>query len=55
MERNETFTLFINEQSLPIHVNVGNPNEAMVTILDDDGKNIIKIKAIILAVAFINK
>ena len=55
LERNETFTLFINKQSLPDHVIVDNPNEAMVTILDDDGKNIIKIEAIILAAVFINK
>ena len=38
MENNKTFVLIINSSSLTRHVDVGNPNQTTVTILDDDGK-----------------
>ena len=41
LEGNETFNLTINGTSLPTQVIVGNPDQATVTIVDDDGKNII--------------
>ena len=37
-EGNENFNLAIDASSLPEGVNVGNPDRATVTILDDDGK-----------------
>ena len=37
MENNKTFVLIINSSSLPRHVDVGNPYQTNVTILDDDG------------------
>ena len=37
-EANENFTLFINEHSLPTRVILGNPDQATVTIVDNDGK-----------------
>ena len=37
-ENNENFTLTINPSSLPSNVNVGDPSEAAVTIIDDDRK-----------------
>ena len=37
-ENNENFTLSINSSSLPTGVMVGDPGEATVTIVDDDGK-----------------
>jgi len=37
-EGNETFMLTINSSSLPSYVTVGDPDEATVTIVDDDRK-----------------
>ena len=37
-EDNENFILVINSSSLPSGVNVGNPGQAIVTIVDDDCK-----------------
>ena len=37
-EGNEDFTLTIDPSSLPGDVNVGNPSQATVTIVDDDRK-----------------
>ena len=37
-EDNENFILIINSSSLPSDVNVGNPGQAIVTIVDDDRK-----------------
>ena len=38
LESSEDFTLTINPFSVPTGVTVGNPNQATVTIVDDDGK-----------------
>ena len=38
LEGNENFTLDINPSSLPTGVTVGNPDQATVTIVDDDRK-----------------
>ena len=40
-EENENFFLTIDESSLPCNVTVGNQHKSTVTILDDDGKEII--------------
>ena len=37
-EGKENFNLAIDASSLPEGVNVGNPDQATLTILDDDGK-----------------
>ena len=37
-EHNETFTLTINVSSLPSDVYIGNRNETIVTIVDNDSK-----------------
>ena len=37
-EGNEDFTLTIDPSSLPTGVTVGNPDQATVTIVDNDGK-----------------
>ena len=37
-EHNEKFTLTINVSSLPSDVYIGNRNETIVTIVDNDGK-----------------
>ena len=37
-EYNENFTININESSLPSDVSVGNTDQAIVTIVDDDSK-----------------
>ena len=37
-ENNENFTLTINPSSLPSNVNIGDPNETTVTIIDNDRK-----------------
>ena len=41
LEGNETFNITINATSLPACVNRGNPYEATVTIVDDDGNSIL--------------
>ena len=41
LEGNETFNITINAISLPACVNRGNPYEATVTIVDDDGNSIL--------------
>lgn len=38
VEDNEDFTLHIDQKSLPDCVSVGNPNQAIVIIIDDDSK-----------------
>ena len=38
-ERNEHFMITIDPSSLPNNVTVGDPSEATVTIVDNDGKN----------------
>ena len=38
LEGNENFTLTIDQSSLPTNVNRGDPDEAIVTIVDDDCK-----------------
>jgi len=38
LEGNENFMLTIDQSSLPTGVNRGDPSEATVTIVDDDGK-----------------
>ena len=38
-ERNERFMITIDPSSLPNNVTVGDPSEATVTIVDNDGKN----------------
>ena len=38
IERDENFTLTINESSLPSSVSVGDPAQARVTIVEDSGK-----------------
>ena len=38
LEVNENFSLLINEHSLPPRVILGNPDQATVTIDDNDGK-----------------
>jgi len=38
LESNENFMLTINQPSLPTGVSPGDPSEATVTIVDDDGK-----------------
>ena len=38
LEKTETFSLAINHSSLPNNVTVGDPGQATVTIVDDDGK-----------------
>ena len=38
LEGDENFMLIIDETSLPDDVTRGNPDEATVTIVDDDGK-----------------
>ena len=37
-EGNETFSLVVNVTSLPLNVTVGDPNQATVTVFNDDGK-----------------
>ena len=37
-EKAESFSLSINSSSLPMDITVGNPDQATVTIVDDDGK-----------------
>ena len=41
LEHNEMFNLTINASSLPSYVNVSNPFQIPVTILDDDGNHLI--------------
>ena len=43
-EGNENFTLTIHSSTLPTDVTLGNPNEATVTIVDDDCKLLAKLK-----------
>ena len=38
LEGDEDFMLTINPSSVPTGVTVGNPDQATVTIVDDDGK-----------------
>ena len=38
-ERNEIFMITIDPSSLPNNVTVGDPSEATVTIMENDGKN----------------
>ena len=38
LEGDEDFMLTINPSSVPTGVTVGNPDQATVTIMDDDGK-----------------
>ena len=38
-ERNEIFMITIDPSSLPNNITVGDPSEASVTIMDNDGKN----------------
>ena len=38
LEGNENFTLTINEPSLPTGVTRGDPGQATVTIVDEDGE-----------------
>ena len=38
LESFEIFNLTINPLSLPTNVSVGNPNQTMVLIIDNDGK-----------------
>ena len=38
-EGNENFVVTINSSSLPSRVTPGNPNQATVTIVDNDGKD----------------
>ena len=37
-EGNETFNLVVNVTSLPLNVTIGDPNQATITIFNDDGK-----------------
>ena len=43
-EGNENFTLSIDSSSLPSYVTITNPGEVIVTILEDDGKLVLKLK-----------
>lgn len=38
LESNMNFSIAIDSSSLPDRVTVGNPDQASVTIVDDDGK-----------------
>ena len=38
LEGNEKFSLTIHATSMPDRVDIGNPDQATVTIVDDDGK-----------------
>ena len=38
LEKDENFNLTINASSLPNNVSVDDPDQARVTIIDDDGK-----------------
>ena len=38
LEGNENFDLSVNVSSLPSKVNIGDPDQATVTIVDNDGK-----------------
>ena len=40
LERKENFSLTINSSSLPNNINLGDPFQTTVTIVDDDGKYI---------------
>ena len=42
-EENENFFLTIDNSSLPCNITVGNQHKSTVTILDDDGKEIIML------------
>lgn len=39
VEEEEKFSLDITSTSLPLNVNIGDPEKATVTIMDDDGKH----------------
>ena len=41
LEGNETFNLTIMASSLPSRIDIGNPAQATVTIVDNDGKHLI--------------
>ena len=41
LESIENFMLTINPSSLPTNVTVGSPGQATVTIVDDDGKQLL--------------
>ena len=45
LEENEMFNIIINSSSLPSRVNVINPYEATVIIVDNDGKYTSTIKS----------
>jgi len=45
-EGNENFMLTINQSSLPTGINCGDPGEATVTIVEDEGKEFINIMGI---------
>ena len=45
-EGNENFILTINSSSLPTGVTVGDPGQATVTIVDDDGKQSLVLSVI---------
>ena len=38
LERNKKFSLTINSSTLPNNINLGDPFQTTVTIMDDDGK-----------------
>ena len=42
-EMNENFALTINGSSLPTGVTVSTPNETIVTIVDNEGKYLVKL------------
>ena len=46
LEGNENFTLTIDQSSLPTNVNPGDPGEATVTIVNDDGKEFVNIMSV---------
>jgi len=46
LEGIENFMLTINQSSLPTNVNPGDPSEATVTIVDNDGKEFINIMSV---------
>ena len=45
-EGNENFILIINSSSLPSNITHGDPGQATVTIVDDDGEQLIVINLI---------
>ena len=50
LEGNENFNLTVNISSLPSRVNVGDPGQATVTIVDDDDGNVYTVIGMFITV-----